>query len=110
MKKFSKLNLYTVVDITTIITVIVIILYLSTKKIDPKWVFAVMAPSGIVGLFQIFFGHTKVENNSDNAIQVKPEAGNEPKTVSAHSELYGVDGVKCNGKVYKAVDGTHIVV
>ena len=53
---------------------------------------------------------TKLTNESDKSVFAKPEEGDEPNEVKPNETLYGLDGVKSKGKVYKLVDGTHATV
>ena len=53
---------------------------------------------------------TKLTNESDTSVFAKPEEGDEPNEVKPNETLYGLDGVKTKGKVYKLVDGTHATV
>ena len=53
---------------------------------------------------------SKVTNNSDDPVWAKPETGNTPVQIAPHTEMYGVDGIKANGKVFKLCSGTHVEV
>ncbi len=109
MKRKIKANLYAVTDITILITVLLFCLFIVKKTSSLPFVLM----SIIAGVFwgtQAAFGKAKVTNNSGKPIYVKPEDGSESLVVKPRTEQYDIDGVKVNGKVYKATDGTHIVV
>ena len=109
MKKFIKANLYSAADIAAAATIILFVLLIAKKT---GW--KPFAYSGLITftmfVIQSTFGQTKVENQSDSNITAKPENDTEPAMVAKGSEMYDIDGVKAKGKVFKAVDGTHIVV
>ena len=109
MKKFIKANLYSAADIAAAATIILFVLYIMKKTSIKPFAIIIMITSLLFG-FQALFGQTKVENQSDSNITAKPENGTEPAMVAKGSEMYDIDGVKTDGKVFKAVDGTHIVV
>ncbi len=117
MKRKIKANLYAGVDVSAIVVIlsmIVLFCLFYAKKVDVKQFFViggyiVVIPFAI-GATQAIFGKAKVTNKSGKPIYVKPEDGSEPLVVKPRTEQYDIDGVKVNGKVYKATDGTHIVV
>ena len=109
MKKFIKANLYSAADIAAAATIILFVLYIMKKTSIKPFAIIIMITSLLFG-FQALFGQTKVENQSDSNITAKPENDTEPAMVAKGSEMYDIDGVKAKGKVFKAVDGTHIVV
>ena len=55
-------------------------------------------------------GDTKIENRSGEPVPVKPEDDSTPLTVEPGAVIYGIDGVKVNGRVYKACNSTIIIV
>ena len=65
---------------------------------------------GIFILLNMIFTDTMLTNESDKSVFAKPEEGDEPNEVKPNETLYGLDGVKSGGKVYKLVDGTHATV
>ena len=109
MKKFIKANLYSAADIAAAATFVLFVIVI-LKKQDFKIVVYGVATSLLLIIAQMLFGQTKVENKSENDIAAKPENDTEPAMVAKGSEMYDIDGVKSDGKVFKAVDGTHIVV
>ena len=111
MKKVIKFNTGYLVDLAGAIVLTSVGYWLYSK--DEKgirfiWITLFLAVI-IIGLY-LFFTDTKLTNKSDNSIFTKPEEGDEPKEVKPNEMLYGVDGVKSKGKVYKLVDGTHATV
>ena len=68
----------------------------------------------IVAVFFCVLAYTsesKVTNKSDTAIKAKPEDACKPLIdVAPGVEHYGFDGVKSQGEVFKARNGTHITV
>ena len=61
-------------------------------------------------LLNMVFTDTKLTNESDKSVFAKPEERDEPNELKPNETLYGLDGVKTKGKVYKLVDGTHATV
>ncbi len=108
-KRPIEVNLYGIADFAIAIIVILLCLFIA-KKIGAKPFIITGFVSSTLVVAQIFFGKTKVTNNSGKPIYVKPEDGSEPVKVDAGAEQYDIDGIKVNDKVYKATDGTHIVV
>lgn len=53
---------------------------------------------------------SKVTNKSNEPILAKPETENEPVQIDPQGEMYGIDGIKVGGRVYKLHSGTHVEV
>ncbi len=109
MKRKIKANLYYVTDIALVATLVLLILAIVKKSNLVPFV-STLIFAGMVLILQAVCGKAKVTNNSGKPIYVKPEDGSEPLVVKPGTEQYDIDGIKADGKVYKATDGTHIVV
>lgn len=80
------------------------------KNVKGYW-YIIDVATVLVLMILAYNSKTKVTNESDTAIKAKPEDACEPIIdVAAGSEHYGFDGIKAGGKVFKAANGTHIVV
>lgn len=55
-------------------------------------------------------GETYCKNNYNKSIYAKPEKGETPIEIPENKDLYNIDGIKVDGKLYKCCDGTHIIV
>ena len=106
-----KWNTGTAIDITgaTALLLLGVWLYNGNKKAI-MW-FAICAILCVITLLLYALkADTKLTNESDTSVFAKPEEGDEPNEVKPNETLYGLDGVKTKGKVYKLVDGTHATV
>lgn len=66
---------------------------------------------GVIFLIMAYCSKTKVTNKTNNYINAKPENAKEPIIgVAPGTDHYGFDGIKVGNKVFKARNGTHIVV
>lgn len=116
MKKSIKhLNWYYVVDVLAVLFVILFLMDLFLKK--QKIIALLATDMGLMALFLCleYFPKnppipSKVTNNSDAPVWAKPETENTPVQIAPHTEMYGVDGIKANGKVFKISSGTHVEV
>ena len=110
MKKI-KWNTGTAIDITgaTALLLLGVWLYNGNKKIV-IWFAVCVILYGIFMLLNMVFTDTKLTNESDKSVFAKPEERDEPNELKPNETLYGLDGVKTKGKVYKLVDGTHATV
>ncbi len=107
VKRPIEVNLYGIADYTILATIIL----LCCVKILGFKPFVITGLVSFILLFaQTFFAKTKVNNDSDENIFAKSENDCDAQTLLPHSVKYNIDGVKVNGKVFKASDGTHIVV
>lgn len=111
MKKVIKFNTGYLVDLAGVAILASVGYWLYSK--DEKgirfiWITLFLAVI-IIGLY-LFFTETKLTNESDKSVFAKPEEGDEPNEVKPNETLYGLDGVKAKGTVYKLVDGTHATV
>lgn len=111
MKKVIKFNTGYLVDIAGLVFIgFALCAFCSHKK-----GFAIASIiSGVVTLIcaalYLIWQDTAISNNSDTSVSTKPEEGDEPNEVKPNETLYGLDGVKLKGRVYKLVDGTHATV
>lgn len=86
------------------------ILLMFCKNAKDSW-YVGGAIVGVIFFIMAYYSKTKVINETDNYIKAKPEDVGQPLIdVAPGTEHYGLDGVKSNGKVFKARNGTHIVV
>ena len=110
MKKVIKFNTGYVVDIAgvAILASVGYWLYSKDEKGIRFMLFAVVLFAFAFVLYMIT--DTKLTNESDKSVFAKPEEGDEPNEVKPNETLYGLDGVKAKGTVYKLVDGTHATV
>lgn len=106
-----KWNTGTAIDITgaTALLLLGVWLYNGNKKIV-IWFAVCVILCGIFMLLNMVFTDTKLTNESDKSVFAKPEERDEPNELKPNETLYGLDGVKSKGKVYKLVDGTHATV
>ncbi len=106
-----KWNTGTAIDITgaTALLLLGVWLYNGNKKIV-IWFAVCVILYGIFMLLNMVFTDTKLTNESDKSVFAKPEERDEPNELKPNETLYGLDGVKTKGKVYKLVDGTHATV
>lgn len=106
-----KWNTGTAIDITgaTALLLVGVWLYNGNKRVI-IWFAVCLILCGIFILLNMVFTDTKLTNESDTSVFAKPEEGEEPNEVKPNETLYGLDGVKAKGTVYKLVDGTHATV
>lgn len=106
-----KWNTGTAIDITgaTALLLLGVWLYNGNKKIV-IWFAVCVILCGIFMLLNMVFTDTKLTNESDKSVFAKPEERDEPNELKPNETLYGLNGVKSKGKVYKLVDGTHAKV
>lgn len=111
MKKVIKFNTGYLVDLAGIACVAALF-YMQFGREDAKAIRFIAFAIGILFLALVLyaFSNTKLSNESDTSVFAKPEEGDEPNEVKPNETLYGLDGVKSKGKVYKLVDGTHATV
>lgn len=80
------------------------------KNVKYSW-YVGTAVAGVAFLVLAYFSKTIVTNESENIIKVKPENACEPLVdVEPGTKHVGLDGIKSNGRVFKARNGTHIIV
>lgn len=106
-----KWNTGTAIDITgaTALLLFGVWLYNGNKKVAIGFICFGLLLLVSLALY-IFKADTKLSNESDTSVFAKPEEGDEPNEIKPNETLYGLDGVKTKGKVYKLVDGTHATV
>lgn len=110
----KKLNWYYVIDVLTVLLFVLLLVDIHFKNQKLLMFFGI--DIALCGLFLIVENKkdppipSKVINNMDEPILAKPENGNTPVQIAPHAELYGVDGIKANGKVFKLCSGTHVEV
>lgn len=102
----KKLNYYYGMDACMALFVVL----LFCKNLKGSWAVATVVAFAL--LFALAYtSKSKVTNESDMAIKAKPEDACEPLIdVAAGTDHYGFDGIKAGDKVFKAANGTHIVV
>ena len=102
----KKLNYYYGMD-----ACLAFFILLKFCKNAKDWWYVATVVTGAVLFVMAYYSKTKVTNKSDRLIKAKPEDVGKPLIdVAPGAEHYGLDGVKSNGKVFKARNGTHIVV
>lgn len=112
MKNYTH---YYVTELATVLIVIIFGFFLIRKAEakDKVYLYA-MGVAGALALVSWILQIGKsatVINNSCETIKAKPEdCSCEPIDVKPGEKICGIDGVKVNGKVYKASDSTTIVV
>ena len=106
-----KWNTGTAIDITgaTALLLFCVWLYNGNKKVAIGLAVCVILCI-VFFLLYALKADTKLTNESDTSVFTKPEEGEEPNEVKPNEMLYGLDGVKSKGRVYKLVDGTHATV
>lgn len=76
-----------------------------------KWIVFGIVLAAAIPIAIGFCSPVKVRNNSRNTIKAKPEDGScDPVDVKPGEDYYGADGVKVGDRVYKTVDGSHVIV
>ena len=102
----KKLNYYYGMDACMALFVVL----LFCKNLKGSWAVATVATFAL--LFTLAYtSKSKVTNESGETVKAKPEDACEPLLdVAPGAEHYGFDGIKAAGKVFKAANGTHIVV
>lgn len=111
MKKTIKRNLYAAVDVMAVITLLLLVAFVAKKEETlGKCFFGSLTITGVLGLVQMMFGQSKIENESGTIIHTKSEEGCDVMELSAGGSRYDIDGVKVKDKVYKLSDGCHGVV
>jgi len=110
MKKVIKFNTGYLVDLAgvAILASVGYWLYSKDEKGIRFMLFAVVLFAFAFVLYMLT--DTKLTNESGTSVFTKPEEGDEPNEVKPNETLYGLDGVKSKGRVYKLVDGTHATV
>ncbi|MCQ2272555.1 MAG: hypothetical protein MJZ72_07200 [Bacteroidales bacterium] len=111
----KKLNWYYAIDVLAVLFFVLLFVFFHYR--NQKVIALLAADMGLMGLF-LFLEYfpknplipSKVTNNMDEPILAKPETGNTPVQIAPHAEMYGVDGIKVNGKVFKLCSGTHVEV
>ncbi|MBR5782007.1 MAG: hypothetical protein IKY27_08535 [Bacteroidales bacterium] len=102
----KKLNYYYGMDACMALFVVL----LFCKNIKGSWAVATVVAFALLFVLA-YTSKAKVNNESEEAVKAKPEDACEPLLdVAPGAEHYGFDGIKANGKVFKAANGTHIVV
>lgn len=102
----KKLGIFNLVDI--LLTVAVVLYF--TKKANPWWAAGLAVTAIIISVLARKLPG-KVQNDSGKTIMAKPETGScDPVEVKPGEFLNGIDGVKVDGRVYKAVGGSCISV
>ena len=111
MKKVIKFNTGYLVDFGGVACVAALF-YMQFGREDAKAIRFIAIAIGVLFLALVLnaFTDTKLTNESGTSVFTKPEEGEEPNEVKPNETLYGLDGVKTKGKVYKLVDGTHATV
>ncbi len=110
----KKLNWYYAIDILTVLLFVLLLVAVHYKNQKLLMFFGIDIV--LCGSFLIIENKkvppipSKVTNNSDDSVWAKPETGNTPVQIAPHTEMYGVDGIKANGKVFKLCSGTHVEV
>ena len=76
-----------------------------------KWVVFGIVIAAAIPIAIGFCSPAKVRNNSGKTIKAKPEDNScDPVEIKPGEEYYGADGIKVGNRVYKIVDGSHVVV
>lgn len=102
----KKLNYYYGMDACMALFVVL----LFCKNIKGSWAVATVVAFALLFVLA-YTSKAKVTNESEKTVKAKPEDACEPLLdVAPGAEHYGFDGIKANGKVFKAANGTHIVV
>lgn len=108
MKKTIKRNLYAAVDVMAVITLLLLVAFVAKKEETlGKCFFGSLTITGVLGLVQMMFGQSKIENESGTVIHTKSEEGCDAVELEPGMERYDIDGVKNQGRTYKLVDGVH---
>lgn len=111
MKKSIKRNLYAAVDVMALVTLLLLVAFVAKKEETlGKCFFGSLTITGVLGLVQMMFGQSKIENESGEDVYTKSEEGCNAIQLAPGYSRYDIDGVKNQGKVYKLVDGCHGVV
>ncbi len=110
----KKLNWYYAIDVLTALLLVLLLAAIHFKNQKLLMFFGIDIV--LCGSFLIIESRknppipSKVTNNMDEPILAKPENGNTPVQIAPHTEMYGVYGIKANGKVFKLCSGTHVEV
>lgn len=111
MKKSIKKNLYAVVDVMALVTLLLLVAAIAKREEKLGIAFGV---SGLIAfvtlLIQGLKGKAKIENESGTVIHTKSEEGCDAEELSSDGERYDIDGVKSDGTVYKVGNGCHATV
>ena len=108
MKKCIKTNLYAAVDKMVIITLLLLVAAIASKKMLGLAIATVSVGSAMLAA-QVLFGKAKIENESGETIYTKGEEDCDATELLPGNSRYGIDGVKNQGHVYKLCDGCHAV-
>lgn len=108
MKKTIKRNLYAAVDVMAIVTLLLLVAFVAEKKETlGKCLFGSVMLTGALGLAQMCFGKSKIENESGETIFTKSEDGCDAVELESGASRFDIDGVKSYGVTYKLIDGVH---
>lgn len=109
----KKVNLYYITEISFVAMVFFACMLLNTEPKTRTYKYCLVGSiliCAVATAIQLLKSATVV-NNSGQPIKAKPEDGScEPVEVKPGESLYGIDGIKVNGRVFKACDTTTIVV
>ena len=91
-----------------VITLLLLVAFVAKKEETlGKCFFGSLTITGVLGLVQMMFGQSKIENESRTVIHTKSEEGCDAVELEPGMERYDIDGVKNQGRTYKLVDGVH---
>ena len=114
---FIKADLYSVAEIVFLLAVALFVVASkgnAGSERNRRWILASgFAIPTICCIAQFFFGKAKVNNRSGADIEYlnETESGNRPSyTLPNGEKQYDIDGIRCNGIVYKVPDGVHLTV
>lgn len=101
----KKLNYYYGLDVSVALLILAIML-----RMKGSVLYGLVVVNFII-LSLGYFSRSKVTNKTNNYVNAKPENASKPIIgVSPGTDHYGFDGIKVGNKVFKARNGTHIVV
>ena len=111
---FIKADLYSIGQYMILIAILLFIIYIHKKERAYAGAsFLTLAAGAVCFPAQFFFGKAKVNNRSGADIEYlnETESGNRPSyTLPNGEKQYDIDGIRCNGIVYKVPDGVHLTV
>lgn len=113
--ELKKVNWYRVEDVILIVGVLLLILYLCKKMNFASCLFSELSAillfvSILISLKKHYIGDTVVENDTAHDIYAKDEESSNVVEIPSHKRVFGIDGIKVDGVVYKLCSGTHVVV
>ncbi len=111
MSKPIKFNVGYLVDVAALATAGALVMWLKSRqeKYFPILLGCMGATIALLAVYY-FLSDTKVTNKSGGMAFIKPEESTKPQELQQGKSVYGVDGIKSKGKVYKIVDGTHATI